>query len=211
MPRCCSPRWRPRAACRANLRQAYAATALYATDHDGRLPHRVPADAQDGTPNIRHSWSVEKWGLLYPAYLDDLRVLYCPSRRKGATHAIDATPDQGHALRTFWDGSDAYTECSYSHRSGTQARPLRLGEVSNAAQRVLACDTFWINSTGIGGSSVCHGDRYYAVLTFDGRVTGFIDASNTLEAISVVNNGAVITNLGYPHIERTLAADGGNP
>lgn len=71
-----------RVICMSHLRQAYACNMAYASDHDGQFPGYVASDAQDGGCGIKH-YSVTKWGLLYPQYLKDIRILFCPSRKPG--------------------------------------------------------------------------------------------------------------------------------
>ncbi len=65
-----------RAQCANNLRQIGIALHMYADDHDGKL-----------VPSVSFSWSNSIWlktfkeclGHLYPVYIDDLDVFYCPS------------------------------------------------------------------------------------------------------------------------------------
>jgi len=42
--------------------------------------------------NIEHTGAIEKWGRLYPQYVNSLDVFWCPSRRTGKRYAMDPRP-----------------------------------------------------------------------------------------------------------------------
>lgn len=69
------------AACMSNLKKLYIGMMMYADDHDGYWI----GSGEDGI--ITHTnmiWTGEKkcWlGILYPEYVNDLNVFYCPSQK----------------------------------------------------------------------------------------------------------------------------------
>ncbi len=80
-----------RASCQNNLKQMGLVFKMFAGEHQGRYPssyvdHR--SDINPETPELFGSiWSVPAYGQIYPEYLTDINVLYCPSD-KGSSNPI---------------------------------------------------------------------------------------------------------------------------
>lgn len=175
-----------RVVCMSNLRQAYAANMAYAGDHQGLFPGYVATDAQDGGCGIKH-YTVTKWGTLYPVYLKDIRILFCPSRKPGTRFAKNAGPNF-HGMDTFLNPARSFTETSYGHVTGTAGQPINISLMPSASTRVMAYDFFLREGAQSYGASACHGSGYYSLMAFDGHVVAFVDTNNFLETLSSPNN-----------------------
>ena len=196
-----------RTACRSNLRQAYVGCVLFASDNEGTLLAMVaPGARDDGDPVVESGNIVQKWGMLYPTFIADIDIFWCPSRKRGNRYAVVA-PNY-YAKSDFGQGiGKTSCEISYGHITGPNNAPYRMSNIPKSlARKVMAMDVFWIDApNGIGGASACHGEKYYNVLLFDGHVTPFIDKANFLETISVTaGTGHTITNIGIPYVEAQL-------
>jgi len=106
-----------RTACVANLKILGTAIILYSSDYNGKVPIRVglgignPRTSSylmenDGTTGV---------GLLYPKYLKDKRLFYCPSN-------LSAYKKMGSLKSSFWDphpvGINPATHIGYWYLSG---------------------------------------------------------------------------------------------
>jgi prepilin-type N-terminal cleavage/methylation domain-containing protein/prepilin-type processing-associated H-X9-DG protein len=191
-----------RATCMSNLRQCGAGSVCYAADHEGKYPTTlVGVNTTDAGFNIEHSNVIEKWGLLYPAYVNTLDVFYCPSRRTGKRLAMDPGPLYNDGKSSFGPNVGSIYCCSsYGHVAGSQSNPIRISAIPALSKKVLGVDVFWTDNAPIGAST-CHGGGYHNVVYFDGHVRPFIDTTGYLETIDTGGGrGALIAN-GYEYIE----------
>lgn len=186
-----------RLVCMNNLRQAYDANVAYAADHGGLLPGYVATDAQDGGCSIKH-YNVTKWGHLYPTYLKDIGILFCPSRRPGTRFARQA--GEYHGYDTFLNPARPFTETSYGQVTGTAAEPINLNRLTSPATKVMAFDFLLREGSRTWGASACHGNGYYTVMAFDGHVVAFVDTNGYLETLSSPDN----VNKGIPYLSTRL-------
>jgi prepilin-type processing-associated H-X9-DG protein len=191
-----------RSNCRSNLRQCGLGAQLYADDHNGILPPAVaPANTTDVGMNIEHSNMIEKWGLIYPQYTQDLDVFWCPSRRNG-TRFSSVPGSLGNGKKEFGVNIGAiYCESSYGHVSGRKTLPLRQRDIREPSKKVWGLDIFWADSDGKHGASVCHGNGYYNVLYFDAHVSVFVDTTGYLETINAGGGRGALIPGGYTYIE----------
>ena len=192
-----------RAKCTSNLRQCGVGSICYATDHDGKYPMIADGGSQwDCGCNIEHRNNIEKWGRLYPQYVNTLDVFWCPSRRKGCRYSMDPTPDIPYGKSSFGVGiGSMWVESSYAQFSGTMDAPIRIGAMTNMAQKVLGVDVFWSDGP-VGGASKCHGDGYHNVVYFDGHVRPFVDKEGYLETINIAGGYGDRLPGGFTYIEK---------
>lgn len=191
-----------RSVCRSNLRQCGMGAQLYADDHSGMLPPAVaPANTTDVGMNIEHSNMIEKWGLIYPQYTQDLDIFWCPTRRSGTRFSRD--PGRaGNGKKEFGVNIGAiYCESSYGHVSGRVNLPLRQKDIREPSRKIWGLDIFWSDSDGKHGASVCHGRGYYNILYFDAHVSAFADETGYLETINVAGGRGALVPGGYAYIE----------
>lgn len=124
--------------CKSNLSQLWKATNLYANNHEDSLFHNT------ATPlllsNLAYKdQSPSGWGFLYPHYVADHRVFFCPG---------DPVRDPAWAYGWGnWDSPDGEVQTSYGYR-GRQGlvddadTPLCLADVDYNPQKVLGCDYY---------------------------------------------------------------------
>ena len=189
-----------RVTCMSNLRQCGMGCIYYAADHEGKQPCIKPSQ-YDGGCNVEHNNEIEKWGLLYPSYVKDLRVFWCPSRRNGRRYAMKPEPATDLGINSYGTGTGAVNvESSYAHISGTLSGPIRLSAITNLSKKVLGVDVFWSDGTP-GGASMCHGGGYHNVVYFDGHVGSFVDTNKYLENLNVGGGKGNLISDGFAHIE----------
>lgn len=190
-----------RATCMSNLRQCGLATIYYVADHDGKEPCITPSQ-YDGGCNIENANKIEKWGLLYPSYVKELKVYWCPSRKTGRRYAMNPMPTCNYGIDSFGVGVGSINvESSYGHMSGSTTNYIRRSAFTNLSQKLLGVDVFWSDAAP-GGASMCHGGGYHNVVYFDGHVSPFVDTNSYLEKLDVGGGkGYLIPNSGIPYIE----------
>ncbi len=88
-----------RAVCVNNLRQLYMGMCLFADENNGNFPGDFLAQYQNCT-------SGEMLGSLYPRYLDDVYVFWCPSKGNFPNYYSDIPKSQ-------WDSWIISWQCSY--------------------------------------------------------------------------------------------------
>ena len=193
--------------CANSLRQNYAATLAYATDHAGSLSSMVAAGARDDFDSVVKVGNImHKWGALYPDYMPAVDTFYCPSRKPDTRYSRNPG-SHGYGEESFGVGiGKSYCEISYAHMTGKGAGVHVATFSSNYATKVMAMDVFWRDvPNGPGGASVTHGDQFYNILCFDGHLVGFFDEEGRLETYDVSGGrGSVLTNQALPYIESKL-------
>lgn len=192
-----------RTACLSNLRQCGIASMQYADDHDGCFPPMIASANNTDIGNaLEHSNTIEKWGLLYPSYIQDLDVFWCPSRRKGTRYGRDPTPKYpAHGKTAFGvNKGEVHCTCSYFTRSGTKAKPIRIGTFSNPSSKLMGIDVFCSDGEPIG-SSACHRGGYHNVVYFDGHCGVFMDKTGYLESLDVAGGNGKRVEIGWQFIE----------
>jgi prepilin-type N-terminal cleavage/methylation domain-containing protein/prepilin-type processing-associated H-X9-DG protein len=184
-----------RAICISNLRQCGAGCVSYATDHDGKFPHMIRSQYDCGC-NIKHTGAIEKWGLLYPTYVNSLDVFFCPSRRTGRRYAMDPNSSSGKSGFSL----SQFVECSYGQVSGLEAQPIRISAITNLSKKVLGIDVFWSDNAP-GGASTCHGGGYHNAVYFDGHVRPFVDRTGYLETLDIGGGRGYLLPDGFTYVE----------
>ena len=173
----------------------------YAADHEGKQPHLIRSKTDCGH-NIEHSGVIEKWGLLYPGYVKELKVFWCPSRRNGQPCSMDPKPSSDNGISSFGVGvGSAWTESSYGHYSGTESAPIRMSSITNLSKKVLGVDVFNCDNNIPRGASVCHGGGYHNVVYFDGHAAPFVDTNKYLETLDTGAGHGERLVTGFNYIE----------
>jgi prepilin-type N-terminal cleavage/methylation domain-containing protein len=150
--------------CRNNLRTLWQATNQYA----GPENKREIVFNNVFTP-LRISNIVYKdkqptgWGCLYPKFLPDYRVLFCPN-----DPARD--PDWEYGWRN-WETETGEVQCSYGYRGGQNilpeaTTPITLSEIDRNRQKVLGCD---YNETFTNPPRIHH-ENHTNILRCNGQV-----------------------------------------
>jgi len=188
-----------RSTCKSNLRQLGMGSVMYAEDHGGRYPPiMVGVNTTDSGCNIEHSNRIEKWGLLYPEYVANLDVFWCPSREPGARYSM-GSPSEGKVNFGVGVGS-VYTLCSYGHKAGSLDKPIRIRDLKESSKTLLGIDIFWSDNAP-GGASVCHGNGYHNTVYFDGHVSAFVDKERFLETLEVGGGHGERIEEGFAYVE----------
>ena len=78
-----------RASCQNNLRQIGLAFKMYASEHDGRYPPRQAFRFDENSTLFLDDAMIFSGPAMYPEYLSDLKVVYCPSCRESFLEAYD--------------------------------------------------------------------------------------------------------------------------
>ena len=184
-----------RSICLSNLKQIGIAATMYADDHDGAFPNAADA-ASDGNSNIETGDQPDKWGRLYPHYIGESQVFFCPSRQPGLKYSM-ADPAEGSAnLGTSTGG--AICASSYAHRGGLASSPLKARNVDRPDSYAYGMDVFNAIGGKVYGAPACHRGSYYNVLYLSGRVSPFYDEQSYLET---VDSGSVVSN-GFTYVSK---------
>lgn len=185
-----------RTICASNLRQIGTAVTMYADDHKGAIPPRC-AGTTEGNANLEHLNRIDKWGHLYPDYLNDLGTFYCPSRKAGQRFSKSA---QAWGVSHFGVGTNGvYSEASYSQRGGLTTAPLRAQDFPRPDNAAIGLDAFFRENASIYGAPACHRKNYYNVLYFSGRVAPFVDDRKYLENVNGAGGGSQLIN-GFTYV-----------
>ncbi|MBU4377434.1 MAG: DUF1559 domain-containing protein [Candidatus Omnitrophica bacterium] len=100
------------AVCMNNLRQIYLGMQMYADDHDG---NNIPSWPGPSGPGVTSTTSGYIWannmkyglGNLYPDYIDDINIFFCPSNNKKLGDIFDDDPPSDFGV------SGKKVPCSY--------------------------------------------------------------------------------------------------
>lgn len=181
-----------RSICLSNLKQIGISATMYADDHNGAFPSAVNA-ASDGNSNIETANQLDKWGRLFPQYINEIQIFYCPSRQPGSKYSMTDPAEGSGNFGVSTGGAACVT--SYAHRGGVDSSPLRIRDADRPDNFAYGMDVFNMVGGTAYGASVCHRGSYYNVLYLSGRVSPFYDEQNILET---VDSGSVLSNgFGY--------------
>ncbi len=178
-----------RSICLSNLKQIGASATMYSDDHSGAFPNAFDGTS-DGNSNIETGDQPDKWGRLYPRYINDVKVFFCPSRVPGSKYSMVEPVEGSDNFGTATGG--AVCVSSYAQRGGLDPNPLKIRDVDRPDNFAYGMDVFNAIGGTVYGAPACHRGSYYNVLYISGRVAPFFDEQNILETVdsaSVVSNG----------------------
>ena len=191
-----------RIVCASNMHQLLATANVYANDNDGFLPfwdsHKtgvLPYTA--AAEQIRHFGVRVGLGKLYPDYIVDGHIYYCPTPtangyRTAGGWPYSASPGQFRfELMRLPDNADANVISSYRYRgafepSGNDWRPIRYRE--EYSERIILSDMDWAWISP-GGWVVNHPGKdglpeYFNNGWADGHVAPYVVKDKTLFPLS---------------------------
>lgn len=154
--------------CLNHLKQWGLATQLYATDHDDRLP-------PDGTPNPGDNHTNVGWYIQLPAQLGLARY-HDQLWRTNALAAPGITVWLCPSNRRRSNGRNLFHYCLNSHVNGTgsEDRPVRLGQLAEPSQLVWLFDSKNLPAVGYWGYVATNLHRGGAQFLFlDGHAARF--------------------------------------
>jgi len=149
-----------RAQCANNLRQLGIANHIYADDHNGTIPAVLPNFWSYDI--IWNGASNNGLGFLYPSYVDDLAVFYCPSANP--SYKFSPWPMSNFGV----SGVFTYADYRYGHAFLTIPPPL-LEKISN---KIFIMD-YSENASGSGFVKRCNHPGGLNVVLPDGSVRWF--------------------------------------
>jgi len=122
--------------CQSNLSQLWKAANVYANNYDDMLPVNYFPPLRISNVVYQEGRSTG-WGCLFPLFLADHNVLFCPSDQ--------VRDEQWEFGWANWGTPAGRVECSYGYRGrqGLLYEPtvqLTLGVVDNNPQKVIGCD-----------------------------------------------------------------------
>ena len=149
--------------CKSNLGQMWRATNVYANNNDHEMLFLNLSTPLQISNVVYKDQAVTGWGHLYPNFLPDYRVLFCPSdpvRDPIWTYGWDN-----------WQMEEGEVRCSYGYRGrqGIMDDPemaLPLSEVDARPQKVFGCDFY-------GGQTrppATHHENHINLLRCNGQV-----------------------------------------
>lgn len=126
-----------RTSCMNNLREIGNSLAMYSGEHDGKLPQRANQPNIDAAGNLS-MWSKNwgnSWDELYPSYLSDAKLFWCPS------DGADRPPRYGYNM-----GANLKVELIFQEDDGFH---YQNGQYSDFQCPVTASEMqWWVDNVG---------------------------------------------------------------
>lgn len=179
-----------RAVCRSNLKQIGVAITMYSDQYNGQMPYQGFIICNTSTFTISHfDWTYMPYppmrplglGLLYPRYLSDLSVFFCPSANYNTKDGVGGLQNWGRDQEPGVTSSYLYKAIN-AHQAFNMRNPEVRRVVGSAYQltqhKAIVMDNLW----SLGGV-VRHNHRgeFVNILFSDGRVTGVPDPDHKAE------------------------------
>lgn len=121
-----------RIACVNNLRQIYFAVEMYSQDHNGSWINVSRWMPLDPTDIIWNGMTASNLGVLYPQYIDDIKVFWCPGRN------ILKNPDGEWVSDPYYFGQPGYKVRTNYY---CYVAPPSQGMLSNLGNTVISRDS----------------------------------------------------------------------
>jgi len=127
------------AGCKSNLGQLWKAVNYYANSHKDTLFVNIASPLRISNAVYKNT-QYSGWGHLYPKYLLDNRILYCPG---------DPVRDLEWADFGWrhWETEEGEVQCSYGYRGrqgivAEETTALTLSEIERNPQKIIGCDFY---------------------------------------------------------------------
>lgn len=179
-----------RVQCASNMRTIGQLLYLYAHDNGGTLPPSMLQQRPDGSLKYR-TFGTGNTGFLgpalYPKYVEDGRIFYCPSAAGSLTYDGDMgweSPSGRQRLLAFTNPTDLGLYSSYYYNAAAKKRSTDLGEgvlkISASGQEPIMAEFIANVDKSIGGIPPNHKIFGCNMMFLDGHVEWYRDKKLSL-------------------------------